>query len=72
MKGAFFTHASRRSLANRPRLKKPKPFKSKTLKKAREFIRSLELVFALVPNAYSENSEKVLYSIIFLAGEARK
>jgi len=70
--GASSTHAPRRSLANRPRLKEPEPFKGKTLKEAREFIRSLELVFALAPDAYPEDSEKVLYGVMFLAGEARE
>jgi hypothetical protein len=38
---------------SRPRLREPETFKGKTLKEARDFIRSLELVFALAPDAYS-------------------
>ena len=41
-----------RPLANRPRLKEPNPFKGKTLREAREFIRLLELVFALSIDTY--------------------
>jgi hypothetical protein len=53
-------------------LKEPDTFKGKTLKEARDFIRSLELVFALAPKAYSSEREKILYSVIFLVGEPRE
>ena len=65
------SHASR-PLANRPRLKEPDPFKGKTLREAREFIRSLELVFALSMDTYQHDREKVLYGVMFLAGEPRE
>jgi hypothetical protein len=65
------TH-SRRGLANRPRLKEPESFKGKTLKEARDFIRSLELVFALAPDAYQSDRERVLYGVMFIAGEPRE
>jgi hypothetical protein len=42
------------------------------LKEARDFIRSLELVFALAPDAYSGEKEKILYNVMFLAGEPRE
>jgi hypothetical protein len=53
-------------------LKEPDTFKGKTLKEARDFIRSLKLVFALTPEAYSSEREKILYGVMFLAGEPRK
>jgi hypothetical protein len=69
---AFSGQAPRRGPANRPRLREPDTFKGKTLKEARDFIRSLELVFALAPDAYSGDQEKVLYGVMFLAGEPRE
>jgi hypothetical protein len=69
---AFSRQAPRRGPASRPRLREPDTFKGKTLKEARDFIRLLELVFALAPDAYSGDQEKVLYSVMFLAGELRK
>lgn len=65
------SHSSR-PLANRPRLKEPDSFKGRTLKEAREFIRSLELVFALSMDTYRYDREKVLYGVMFLAGEPRE
>jgi hypothetical protein len=64
--------AARRGTSSRPRLKEPDTFKGKTLKEARDFIRSLELVFALAPEAYSSEREKILYGVMFLAGEPRE
>jgi hypothetical protein len=61
-----------RGLTNRPRLREPDTFKGKTLKEARDFIRSLELVFALAPDAYQHDRERVLYGVMFLAGEPRE
>jgi hypothetical protein len=69
---AASTQALRRGPASRPRLKEPDTFKGKTLKEARDFIRSLELVFALAPDAYSAEQEKILYGVMFLAGEPRE
>jgi hypothetical protein len=69
---AASTQAPRRGPASRPRLKEPDTFKGKTLKEARDFIRSLELVFALAPDAYSAEQEKILYGVMFLAGEPRE
>ncbi|KAM0708837.1 hypothetical protein Q7P35_005490 [Cladosporium inversicolor] len=69
---AFESPVLRRGHASRPRLKEPDTFKGKTLKEAREFIRSLELVFALAPEAYSLEREKILYGVMFLAGEPRE
>jgi hypothetical protein len=57
---------------SRPRLKELDTFKGKTLKEARDFIQLLELVFVLAPDAYSIEQEKILYSIMFLAGEPYK
>ena len=70
--GATVAYTSRTILASRLRLKELELFKGKTLKRAREFIRLLELVFALAPDSYLSNKAKVLYSIMFLVGEARK
>ncbi|KAM0709942.1 hypothetical protein Q7P35_003986 [Cladosporium inversicolor] len=66
---AFESPVLRRGHASRPRLKELDTFKGKTLKEAREFICSLELVFALAPEAYSLEREKILYSVMFLVGE---
>ena len=68
---ACSTHARRR-LPNRLQLKEPNTFKGKTLKEAYNFIQSLELVFALLPNTYQEDREKVLYRVMFFASELRK
>ena len=64
--------AARRGTSSRPRLKELDTFKGKILKEARDFIRSLKLVFALTRKAYSSERKKILYSIIFLVGELRK
>lgn len=72
MTSARSATASRRGPASRPRLREPDTFKGKTLKEARDFIRSLELVFALAPEAYQSENEKVLYGVMFLAGEPRE
>jgi hypothetical protein len=69
---AFGNPVARRGTSSRPRLKEPDTFKGKTLKEARDFIRSLELVFALAPEAYSSEREKILYGVMFLAGEPRE
>ena len=61
----------RRALS-RPYLKELDTFKEKTLKEARDFIRSLKLIFTLTPKAYSSERKKILYSIMFLVGEPRK
>jgi hypothetical protein len=61
-----------RGTLSRPRLKELDTFKGKILKEARDFIRSLKLVFALAPKAYSSERKKILYSIIFLVGEPYK
>ena len=53
-------------------LKELDTFKGKTLKEARDFIRSLKLIFTLTPKAYSSERKKILYSIIFLIGELYK
>lgn len=65
---ASASHAHR-GLSNRPRLREPNTFKGKTLKEARDFVRSLELVFALAPDVYQYDRERVLYGVMFLAGE---
>lgn len=70
--GARSATTGRRGPSSRPRLREPETFKGKTLKEARDFIRSLELVFALAPEAYPIETEKVLYGVIFLAGEPRE
>lgn len=69
---AFENPTYRRGTSSRPQLKEPDTFKGKTLKEARDFIRSLELVFALAPKAYSSEREKILYGVMFLAGEPRE
>ena len=69
---AFESPILRREYASRLRLKELDIFKGKTLKEAREFICSLELIFTLALEAYSLERKKILYSIMFLAGEPRK
>jgi hypothetical protein len=69
---ALSAQVSRKGPASRPRLREPDTFKGKTLKEARDFIRSLELVFALAPDAYGGEKEKILYGVMFLAGEPRE
>ena len=67
------SHSSRRAgSSSKPRLRELDTFKGKTLKEARNFIRSLELVFALALDAYRDTHARVLYSVMFLAGEPRK
>ena len=66
------THAEHSGLSNRPQLRKPEVFKGKTLKEAREFIHTLELVFALAPSAYSSDRNRVLYGVMFLASAPRE
>jgi hypothetical protein len=66
------THAEYSGLSNRPQLRKPEVFKGKTLKEAREFIHTLELVFALAPSAYSSDRNRVLYGVMFLASTPRE
>ncbi|KAI7182304.1 hypothetical protein KC363_g8831 [Hortaea werneckii] len=56
----------------RLKLREPEPFKGKTLKEARDFVRTLELVFALAGDAYATDRERTLYGVMFLAGEPRK
>ena len=41
------------------------------MKEARDFLRTLELVFALARQTYASDYEKVLYSVMYLAGELR-
>jgi hypothetical protein len=65
-------HAEHSSLFNRPQLRKPEVFRGKTLKEAREFIHTLELVFALAPSAYSSDRNQVLYGVMFLASAPRE
>lgn len=65
-------HAFRSSAAGKPRLKEPEVFRGKTLKEAGEFMQSLELVFALAPESYRGDREKVLYGVMYLAGEPRE
>jgi hypothetical protein len=64
--------AERSGLANRPQMRKPEVFRGKTLKEAREFIHTLELVFALAPSAYSSDRNRVLYGVMFLASAPRE
>lgn len=61
-----------RAIASRPRLKEPTPFKGDTIKEARNFIRDLEVIFALAASTYPTDREKVLYGVMFLAGEAHE
>jgi hypothetical protein len=65
-------HAEHSGLSNRPQLRKPEVFRGKTLKEAREFIHTLELVFALAPSAYSSDRNRVLYGVMFLASAPRE
>jgi hypothetical protein len=69
---ALSAQAPYRGHASRPRLRELETFKGKTLKEARDFIRSLELVFALTPDAYGIEREKILYGVMFLAGEPQE
>lgn len=50
-------------------MREPTRFRGKTLKEAREFIRSLELVFALAGGDYETDMERVLYRVMYLNGE---
>lgn len=61
-----------RAVASRPRLKEPALFKGDTIKEARNFIRDLEVIFALSASTYPTDREKVLYGVMFLAGEAHE
>jgi hypothetical protein len=69
---ALSAQVPRKGPASRPCLREPDTFKGKTLKEAQDFIRSLELVFALAPDAYGGEEEKILYGVMFLAGEPRE
>lgn len=53
----------------RPHLREPRPYQGKTLKEARSFLKDLEVIFALAPDAYPTDQQKVLYGVMFLAGE---
>lgn len=55
--------------SGRPRLREPRFYKGKTLKEARAFIKELEVIFALARGSYQLDHEKVLYGVMFLAGE---
>ena len=55
--------------SSRLKLREPTPFKGDDIKAARDFIRNLEIVFALLGSAYSLDCEKVLYRVMFLAGD---
>ena len=59
------------SMPNRLKLRELEIFKGKNLTEAREFIRALELVFALT-QSYTSDEHKVLYRVMFLVGEPRK
>ena len=58
-------------MPSRIRLRELDLFKGKTLKEARDFLYTLELVIALARQTYASDYEKVLYSVIYLAGEPR-
>ncbi|KXL46432.1 MAG: hypothetical protein FE78DRAFT_30893 [Acidomyces sp. 'richmondensis'] len=60
------------SRAGLMKLKELELFRGRTLREARDFIRTLELVFALLGYTYSSEREKVLYSVMFLAGKPRE
>lgn len=62
----------RTALSSRPRLKEPTPFKGNTIKESRNFIRELEVTFAITAGTYPTDREKVLYGVMFLAGEAHE
>lgn len=55
--------------AGGPRLRQPDPFKGKTLKEARTFLRQLESIFALSGDQYRDSHAKILYASMFLEGE---
>jgi len=61
------THATFQT--GRPRLKEPSPYKGRTIKEARAFIKELEVIFALAKSSYQTEQDKVLYGVMFLAGE---
>ena len=46
--------------------------KGENIKEARGFLRELDLIFALSHHAYREDRDKVLYGIMYLAGEAHE
>ena len=59
-------------MLGRIRLRELDLFKGKTLKEARNFLRTLELVFALLRQTYASDYDKVLYRVMYLVGEPRK
>lgn len=58
--------------SGRLKLREPRPLRGKTLKEARDFVRTLELVFALEGDAYAADRERTPYGVMFLAGELRE
>lgn len=58
----------RRSL----RPKDPPEYKGKTLKEHREFCRSCEVAFRLLPQEFSYNRDKVLWAMQYIVGEPRE
>jgi hypothetical protein len=53
-------------------LREPTPFKGDSVKEARDFIRALEIIFAISGDVYTTERERVLYGVMFLAGEAHE
>ena len=67
--GATYTTSS---MPNRLKLRTRDVFKGQTLTEAREFLRAIELVFTITKYSYTLEEEKVIYGVMFLAGEPRK
>ena len=64
--------SSSSGLAVRPKLREPKLFTAKSIKEARNFLQDLEVIFALSKGVYTTEQEKVLYGVMFLAGDAHE
>ena len=61
-----------RNSGGRLKLKEPTPFEGKSIREARSFLRELELNFALSGDLYSIDKDKVLYGVMFLAGDPQE
>lgn len=52
--------------------KDPSEYKGKNLKEHREFVRSCEVAFQLLPHEFQQERDKVLWAMQFLAGDPRE
>lgn len=68
--GATLAMRSEGTINKGPRIKEPKPFKGKSVREAREFIRAFKIIFANSPGAYASHHQRVAYAISFVQGDA--